>query len=69
MQGMANIEKYPYRRIIQLDNATKDAVRAYRFKHDVLSDAEVIRSILVDGLVKDGVLKRDQSESKRAARR
>lgn len=47
---MANIEKYPYKRIIQLDVARKDAIRRYRFERELLSDSQAMRELLDIGL-------------------
>jgi hypothetical protein len=63
---MANVEKYPYKRIIQLDVARKDAIRRYRFQHELLSDAEAIRQLLDVGLE---TAHQKEREPKRGARK
>lgn len=63
---MTATTQYPYKRIIQLDEARKAAIRAYRFEHKMLSDAEAIRALLDAGLAANG----ERSEAgKRGVRR
>ena len=63
---MASTPKYPYKRIIQLDEGRKAAIRRYRLDHELLSDAQAIRELLDAGLA----TKRERGDaSKKAARR
>ena len=64
MHIMANTEKYPYKRVIQMDHDMKDAIRAFRFEHQLLSDAEALRQLVLAGLEVNS-----ERGDKRAARR
>ena len=65
IRNMSSPTKYPYKRIIQLDEERRRAIREYRFDRELLSDAEAIRELLDVGLA----AKRERGESKRAVRR
>lgn len=65
MHDMSSLAKYPYKRLIQLDEARKAAIRRYRLDRELLSDAEAIRELLDVGLA----AKPERESSKRAARR
>ncbi len=67
MHDMSNIAKYPYKRLIQLDDAMKAAIRDFRFEHKLMSDAEAIRQLVTAGL--EASAKSEREASKRAARR
>ena len=66
-RDMSSTSKYPYKRLIQLDNAMKAAIRDFRFEHKLMSDAEAIRQLVDAGLeARNG---REEREAKRGARR
>lgn len=62
---MPHPEKYPHKRLLQMDTELKDAIRRYRFDHELMSDAEAMRQLMWAGLKSASV----RGEPERGARR